>query len=350
MHAGQWFYLALALLLATAVATAAADTAPPAAIDPGTIGMLVFRAGEHAAGIRTRGVPRLKCTSPVREADQPREVTCTNAGLDDAREVIWRCEAQLPPTLRLGRAVVSWEAYPGKDSRTVLPSSAALEYELLPVAPPVKPAHTVHVHTDGASPGFGTLLWLLMIPFAVIGVGAVLLLCAFASQWNDTIAARQANLAASARSPPPSPSNSPPPRRSERLQQRHASPAPTTPTPAPTSMPSAGAPAQPAGFRVASKSPPDIDYARLDKRSYAQVVPAVDYSPVEKKTAPAPAPAENTLDNVIAGVAAGALAAAAIGALTSSRPSAAPAKPSNVYAVATPATHTSGTHATSRRR
>ncbi|CBQ71277.1 conserved hypothetical protein [Sporisorium reilianum SRZ2] len=92
-----------------------------------SIETLTFYAGRRTAFRRTSALPQLTCVGSMCARYQPDVVQCTAMG--DAQ---WKCSADLPRTMRLGRVEVSCEGYDYAQDPYVLKDSCALEYHLLP--------------------------------------------------------------------------------------------------------------------------------------------------------------------------------------------------------------------------
>ncbi|KAH7341321.1 hypothetical protein B0J17DRAFT_256316 [Rhizoctonia solani] len=71
-----------------------------------SIKTLVLYADEFTKSRRTSPVPQLECTGSVCRDFQPPSVYCTKAGDSD-----WKCEADLPASLRFGKLHVSCEGW-----------------------------------------------------------------------------------------------------------------------------------------------------------------------------------------------------------------------------------------------
>lgn len=89
---------------------------------------LTFEAGKYTTGRRSTPMPQLMCTSNCQHT--PSSVQCYNRGFD-GRDVQWKCEADLPKGLELGKVSVSCEGYEYPNDPEVLVGSCGLEYELV---------------------------------------------------------------------------------------------------------------------------------------------------------------------------------------------------------------------------
>ncbi|GBE88422.1 hypothetical protein SCP_1302370 [Sparassis crispa] len=81
---------------------------------------------------RDRPIPQLVCKGKACDLYQPEVVRCANIG-GGGTEVDWKCEADLPESLRFGRVEVSCEGWSGPGDPYVLKGSCSLEYRLVQV-------------------------------------------------------------------------------------------------------------------------------------------------------------------------------------------------------------------------
>lgn len=92
-----------------------------------SIKTLTFYSGRRTAYRRTSALPQLTCVGSMCSRYQPDVIQC-----QAMRDNQWKCSADLPSTMRLGRVEVSCEGYDYADDPYVLKDSCALEYHLLP--------------------------------------------------------------------------------------------------------------------------------------------------------------------------------------------------------------------------
>lgn len=92
-----------------------------------SIRTLTFYSDKSTTFRRTSPLPQLTCVGSPCSQYQPDVVQCEAMG--DGQ---WKCSADLPSTMRMGRVEVSCEGYDYKDDPYVLKGSCALEYRLLP--------------------------------------------------------------------------------------------------------------------------------------------------------------------------------------------------------------------------
>ncbi|KAI0322575.1 hypothetical protein OF83DRAFT_1080157 [Amylostereum chailletii] len=93
---------------------------------------LTFYDGELASSRRKNPIPQLTCKGKPCSRYRPDVVRCVNAGGHDT-DVDWKCETDLPDTLRLGRVEVSCEGWSGPGDTYVYKESCGLEYRLVEI-------------------------------------------------------------------------------------------------------------------------------------------------------------------------------------------------------------------------
>lgn len=131
----------LGALLFLAALCAAADNK----IRERDIQVLVLRAGEFAAGVRTTGVPQLLQRPGNGPRPHIREITCRNVGTDGVN-VVWDCkpDGSIPDNMYITNAQVSCEGFAHADDEFILARSCALEYDVVEKTPP--PPSYAHTH------------------------------------------------------------------------------------------------------------------------------------------------------------------------------------------------------------
>ncbi|KZT21990.1 DUF1183-domain-containing protein [Neolentinus lepideus HHB14362 ss-1] len=97
-----------------------------------TIPALTFYKDELTAARRSAPVQQLTCLGKACHLYTPDVVRCTNLG-GSGTDVDWKCEADLPESLRFGRVQVSCEGWEGPGDAYVLKGSCGLEYRLVEV-------------------------------------------------------------------------------------------------------------------------------------------------------------------------------------------------------------------------
>jgi len=93
---------------------------------------LTFYKGDQTAYRRTSPLPQLTCVGKPCGLFQPEVVRCESLG-GTGVDVDWKCEADLPESLRFGRVEVSCEGWSRPGDPHVLKGSCALEYRLVQV-------------------------------------------------------------------------------------------------------------------------------------------------------------------------------------------------------------------------
>ncbi|KDQ59196.1 hypothetical protein JAAARDRAFT_175961 [Jaapia argillacea MUCL 33604] len=97
-----------------------------------SIPALTFYKGSLTESRRTSPIAQLKCIGAPCKLYTPEVVRCVNLG-GSGTEVDWKCEADLPETLRFGRVEVSCEGYSKPGDPYVLKGSCGLEYRLVEI-------------------------------------------------------------------------------------------------------------------------------------------------------------------------------------------------------------------------
>ncbi|KAF8896327.1 hypothetical protein BD779DRAFT_1433696 [Infundibulicybe gibba] len=93
---------------------------------------LTFYQDEQTAYRRTSPLPQLVCRGDPCRLYTPEVVRCENLG-GSGTNVDWKCQADLPSSLRFGRVEVSCEGYSKPGDPYVLKDSCSLEYRLVQV-------------------------------------------------------------------------------------------------------------------------------------------------------------------------------------------------------------------------
>ncbi|KAF8917475.1 hypothetical protein CPB85DRAFT_1286068 [Mucidula mucida] len=131
-----------------------------------SISSLTFYNGADTKARRTDPIPQLTCVGKPCKYYQPDVVRCKNDG-GSGIDVDWKCETELPDSLRLGRVEVSCEGWSRPGDPEVLKGSCGLEYRLVEIPDAVR-GKDRSVKTeqsfDVASVIFGVLF------FSVLGI------------------------------------------------------------------------------------------------------------------------------------------------------------------------------------
>jgi len=93
---------------------------------------LTFYKDALTAARRADAIPQLSCIGKACKLYQPEAIRCTNIG-GSGNNVDWKCEADLPSSLRLGQVRVSCEGWSKPGDSYVLQGSCGLEYRLVEV-------------------------------------------------------------------------------------------------------------------------------------------------------------------------------------------------------------------------
>ncbi|KAH9959655.1 hypothetical protein BC827DRAFT_1134293 [Russula dissimulans] len=88
---------------------------------------------------RGQPIPQLVCKGKPCSLFKPDVIRCVNLG-GEGTNVDWKCETDLPESLRLGRVQVSCEGWSGPGDSYVLKGSCSLEYRLQEVPDVFKPS------------------------------------------------------------------------------------------------------------------------------------------------------------------------------------------------------------------
>jgi len=114
---------------------------------------------------RGRPIPQLVCKGKPCDLFQPDVIRCVNLG-GEGTNVDWKCETDLPESLRLGRFEVSCEGWSGPGDSHVLKGSCSLEYRLQEVPNVLKPS-TSHLNPP-ASLSTPDILFLCLIAAVLV--------------------------------------------------------------------------------------------------------------------------------------------------------------------------------------
>jgi len=93
---------------------------------------LTFYKGERTTYRRSSALPQLSCIGKPCSLYQPEVVRCESLG-GSGVDVDWKCEADLPESLRFGRVEVNCEGWSQPGDPYVLKGSCSLEYRLVQV-------------------------------------------------------------------------------------------------------------------------------------------------------------------------------------------------------------------------
>ncbi|KAF8581059.1 DUF1183-domain-containing protein [Ramaria rubella] len=120
-----------------------------------SISSLTFYSDTLTQSRRTPPISQLKCIGKPCYLFQPDVVRCVNDGGRGA-DVEWKCQADLPDSLRFGRVEVSCEGWSRPGDPMVLKGSCALEYRLVRIPKSLQ-------NDDSYFPGTITVKTILMV-------------------------------------------------------------------------------------------------------------------------------------------------------------------------------------------
>jgi len=105
------------------------------------IPVLTLHNDEPTLSRRGQSIPQLVCKGTGKSCSlfKPDVIRCTNLG-GEGTNVDWKCETDLPESLRLGRVQVSCEGWSGPGDSYVLRGSCSLEYRLQEVPDVLRPS------------------------------------------------------------------------------------------------------------------------------------------------------------------------------------------------------------------
>ncbi|KAJ7285036.1 hypothetical protein C8J57DRAFT_1290218 [Mycena rebaudengoi] len=132
-------------------------------IELARIPALTFYKDSLTESRRTKAIPQLICVGKPCKLFTPDVVRCTSLG-GSGVEVDWKCEADLPDSLRFGRVEVGCEGWSRAGDPFVLKGSCSLEYRLVQVPGSLRDTDNPSTHKsfDVASTIF-TVIWLAFV-------------------------------------------------------------------------------------------------------------------------------------------------------------------------------------------
>ncbi|KAJ7126930.1 DUF1183-domain-containing protein [Mycena epipterygia] len=136
-------------------------------IELARIPALTFYKDSLTEARRTQPIPQLVCIGKPCKLYTPEVVRCESLG-GSGTEIDWKCEADLPESLRFGKVEVSCEGWSRAGDPYVLKGSCALEYRLVQVPGSLRnsdsdnPFDDKHKSFDVASTIF-TVIWLAFV-------------------------------------------------------------------------------------------------------------------------------------------------------------------------------------------
>ncbi|KAJ7773333.1 hypothetical protein B0H16DRAFT_1511956 [Mycena metata] len=130
-----------------------------------SIRALTFYKDSLTEARRTKAIPQLICVGKPCKLYTPEVVRCQSLG-GSGTEIDWKCEADLPESLRFGRVEVSCEGWSRAGDPFILKGSCSLEYRLVQVPGSLRNSDSDnqfgHKSFDVASTIF-TVIWLAFV-------------------------------------------------------------------------------------------------------------------------------------------------------------------------------------------
>jgi len=136
---------------------------------------LTFYKDSYTAARRTSALPQLVCVGKPCKLFQPEVVRCLSLG-GTGTDVDWKCEADLPDSLRFGRVEVSCEGWSKPGDPYVLKGSCSLEYRLVQIPDSLRTSDSPifgQKNYDWASIAF----WIFWFAFLALILYSVFLSC-----------------------------------------------------------------------------------------------------------------------------------------------------------------------------
>ena len=121
------------LMLVLLACSVGGSLATSNAVVEADITMLTFQDGHMTTGQRLAPEPQLQCKRGC-DLFTLQSVMCTNKGLNDQGDVIWKCDQDYPTHLQVYDDAVQCEGYKFAGDKTVLRGSCMYEYSLKQIA------------------------------------------------------------------------------------------------------------------------------------------------------------------------------------------------------------------------
>jgi len=175
-----------------------------------TIKTLSFFSDAETQGRRTRPIPQLTCKGSACKLYQPYAVTCKNIG-GRGSHVQWKCDADLPSSLRFGKIDVNCEGWSRTGDAFVLEGSCGLTYDLVKLPTSLRDDQTGRIYgptspySMSAILAIAALLVLLLFFVYRFFISARQSLSSFSNPFTSTTGSSSTNY------PPPPPYSSTPP-------------------------------------------------------------------------------------------------------------------------------------------
>jgi len=134
---------------------------------------LTFYKDALTAARRSDAIPQLTCVGKACKLYQPEAIRCVNVGGSEAN-VDWKCETDLPSSLRLGQVRVSCEGWSRPGDSYVLQGSCGLEYRLVEIPKTLRDDYadepsswTSTLTPDKFLSNIFSILWIALLIFVV---------------------------------------------------------------------------------------------------------------------------------------------------------------------------------------
>ncbi|TEB34780.1 DUF1183-domain-containing protein [Coprinellus micaceus] len=135
---------------------------------------------------RSSAWPQLTCLGSACKLYQPEVVRCVNLG-GSGTDIDWKCEADLPESLRFGKVEVNCEGWSRAGDSNVLKGSCALQYRLVQVPSSLRNGKTDSPIFGAKSYDISTIIfWLVWL-----GILAYIMYQFFKSWWSGNVAGQQ---------------------------------------------------------------------------------------------------------------------------------------------------------------
>jgi len=125
---------------------------------------------------RSDAIPQLTCIGGACKLYQPEAIRCTNLG-GSGVNVDWKCETDLPSSLRLGQVRVSCEGWSRPGDSYVLQGSCGLEYRLVEIPKSLRDDYTDEpsswpslLNPDNFLSNIFSILWIALLTFIVYNI------------------------------------------------------------------------------------------------------------------------------------------------------------------------------------
>eukprot|EP00998_Keelungia_sp_KM082_P006349 NODE_2603_length_1028_cov_33.294118_g2584_i0.p1 GENE.NODE_2603_length_1028_cov_33.294118_g2584_i0~~NODE_2603_length_1028_cov_33.294118_g2584_i0.p1 ORF type:complete len:294 (+),score=21.95 NODE_2603_length_1028_cov_33.294118_g2584_i0:68-949(+) len=142
---------------------------------------LTFRKGKMTTARRSSPIPQMNCVGgSAMGRYMPETMQCTRVGSAGGTDVQWKCTAELGAEYRLGQTQVSCEGFEYAEDPYILKGSCGVEFTLETTGRSSGSSYgggyqygqgkysSSHSYDDGSSSGWGTILIIAGIVFAVI--------------------------------------------------------------------------------------------------------------------------------------------------------------------------------------